>query len=91
MKGKEDKETKKYLWQLTIDEFKELQREVTKEKTYEYGIKGLAKILGCSRSKAYQIKASGILDDAIIQNGKVIVIDVDKALQLFSENNPTQK
>lgn len=91
MKGKEEKETKKYLWQLTIDEFKELQREVTKEKTYEYGIKGLAKILGCSRSKAYQIKASGILDDAIIQNGKVIVIDVDKALQLFSENNPTQK
>ena len=91
MKGKEDKETKKYLWQLTIDELKEPQREVTKEKTYEYGIKGLAKILGCSRSKAYQIKASGILDDAIIQNGKVIVIDVDKALQLFSENNPTQK
>ena len=83
MRGKEGNETKKYLWQLTIDEFRELQLQITKEKTYEYGIKGLAKILGCSRSKAYQIKASGILDDAIIQNGKVIVIDVDKALQLF--------
>ena len=91
MKWNEGNETKKYLWQLTIDEFKELQKEITKEKTYEYGIKGLAKILGCSRSKAYQIKASGILDDAIIQNGKVIVIDVDKALQLFSENNSVQK
>lgn len=91
MRGKEGNETKKYLWQLTIDEFRELQLQITKEKTYEYGIKGLAKILGCSRSKAYQIKASGILDDAIIQNGKVIVIDVDKALQLFSENNSAQK
>lgn len=51
MKGNE---TKKYLWELTIDEFKELQFEITKEKSYEYGIKGLAKILGCSRSKSLQ-------------------------------------
>lgn len=91
MRGKEGNETKKYLWQLTIEEFRELQLEINKEKTYEYGIKGLAKILGCSRSKAYQIKASGILDDAIIQNGKVIVIDVEKALRLLSENNSAQK
>ncbi|WP_297984880.1 DUF3853 family protein [uncultured Chryseobacterium sp.] len=84
MKGNE---TKKYLWELTIDEFKELQREISKEKTYEYGIKGLAKILGCSRSKAYNIKASGILDDAIFQNGRMMVIDVEKALRLLSKNS----
>ena len=84
-------ETKKYLWELTIDEFKELQFEITKEKSYEYGIKGLAKILGCSRSKAYNIKASGIIDEAIFQNGKMMVIDVEKTLRLLSENNFSRK
>lgn len=81
------------LWQLTVSEFFELQKEqfslfFAKDK-YEYGLKGLAKILGCSRTKASQIKASGILDEAIFQNGKIIVIDKDKALELFknSENN----
>ncbi len=88
MKGNE---TKKYLWELTIDEFKELQFEITKEKSYEYGIKGLAKILGCSRSKAYNIKASGIIDEAIFQNGKMMVIDVEKTLRLLSENNFSRK
>ena len=88
MKGNE---TKKYLWELTIDEFKELQFEITKEKSYEYGIKGLAKILGCSRSKAYNIKASGIIDEAIFQNGKMMVIDVEKTLRLLSENSFSRK
>ena len=88
MKGNE---TKNYLWELTIDEFKELQFEITKEKSYEYGIKGLAKILGCSRSKAYNIKASGIIDEAIFQNGKMMVIDVEKTLRLLSENNFSRK
>ena len=88
MKGNE---TKKYLWELTIDEFKELQFEITKEKSYEYGIKGLAKILGCSRSKAYNIKASGIIDEAIFQNGKMMVIDEEKTHRLLSENNFSRK
>ena len=87
MKATDGIDNKKYLWQLTIEEFKDLHKEITKERNYEYGIKGLAKILGVSRSKAYNIKASGILGDAIIQNGKVIVIDVEKALQLFSKSN----
>ncbi len=78
---------KKYLWQLTVDEYKDLHQELKKEKHYEYGIKGLAKILGVSRAKAYSVKASGILDEAIFQNGKVIVIDVDKALSLFAGKN----
>ena len=51
----------------------------------EYGLKGLAKILGCSVSKASEIKSSGILDEAIIQNGNIIIIDKEKALQLFAK------
>lgn len=73
------------IWQLTVEEFLEISKNVTLEKKYEYGLKGLAKILGCSVSKASGIKSSGILDDAIIQNGNIIIIDKEKALQLFGK------
>ncbi|AQW90051.1 DUF3853 domain-containing protein [Elizabethkingia anophelis] len=73
------------IWQLTVGQFMELQNRSNTEKKYEYGIKGLAKILGCSRTKASEIKASGIIDDAIVQNGNIIVIDKEKALQLFGK------
>lgn len=52
---------------------------------YEYGLKGLARILGCSISKASEIKSSGILDEAIIQKGNIIIIDRKKALELFAK------
>nr|DAC75495.1 TPA_exp: hypothetical protein [Elizabethkingia anophelis] len=35
--------------------------------------------------QANRIKSSGIIDDAIVQNGKIIVIDKEKALQLFGK------
>ena len=53
---------------------------------YEYGLKGLAKILGCSISKASKIKSSGILDEAIIQKGNIIIIDKKKAIELFASS-----
>ncbi|WP_068597022.1 DUF3853 family protein [Vaginella massiliensis] len=73
------------LAELTVAEFIELQNSMNNKdkKTYVYGIKGIAKILGCSRSKAAEVKKSGILDDAIFQNRNTIVVDVEKALQLF--------
>ncbi|UWX66176.1 DUF3853 family protein [Empedobacter stercoris] len=75
----------KNISELTVLEFIELQNSLNYNKTrnYVYGIKGLAKLLGCSRSKASNIKQSGILDEAIFQNGNIIIIDADKALQLF--------
>ena len=75
---------KKPLLQLTVEEFLEIQQNNSSEKKYEYGLKGLAKILGCSRSKASELKSSGILDDAIIQNGNIIIIDKEKVLQLLA-------
>lgn len=77
---------KKLLFQLTVEEFLSLQQSNRSEKKYEYGLKGLAKILGCSRSKASELKSSGILDDAIIQNGNLIIIDIEKALQLLASH-----
>ena len=75
---------KKPLLELTVEEFMNLQKNKVQEKKYEYGLKGLAKTLGCSRSKAAQLKSRGILDDAIIQNGHLIIIDKEKAMELMA-------
>ncbi|VFA44128.1 MULTISPECIES: DUF3853 family protein [Chryseobacterium group] len=73
------------IWRLTVEEFLEVSKKINSEKKYEYGLKGLAKMLGCSISKASEIKSSGLLDDAIIQNGNIIIIDKEKALALFAQ------
>lgn len=71
------------LWKLTVEEFLEIIKNFGSENRHEYGLKGLAKVLGCSVSKASEIKSSGMLDDAIIQKGKIIIIDKQKVLELF--------
>ena len=73
------------IWQLTVEEFLEVSKNINSYKKYEYGLKGLAKILGCSVSKASEVKSSGILNDAIIQNGNIIIIDIERALELFGK------
>ena len=55
--------------------------EVKKELVY--GLAGLAKLLGVCKATASSIKSSGILDPAISQHGKVIVIDANLALELM--------
>jgi hypothetical protein len=72
------------LWKLTVEEFLEIIQTLNSENRHEYGLKGLAKILGCSVSKASEIKSSGMLDEAIIQKGKIIIIDKQKVLELFA-------
>lgn len=52
-------------------------------KRYVYGMKGLAQILGCSVATAQRIKSSGRLDKAISQDGRIIVVDVELALELM--------
>ncbi|HBV17505.1 DUF3853 family protein [Epilithonimonas ginsengisoli] len=73
------------IWQLTVEEFLQVSKNIGYEKKYEYGLKGLAKILGCSVSKASEVKSSGLLDKAITQNGNIIIIDKEKALELFGK------
>lgn len=78
---------------LTVGELVDLIRETTaavasstkpeqKSRNLEYGIAGIARIFNCSMATANRIKASGKIDDAITQTGRIIVIDVDRALQL---------
>lgn len=78
------------IWQLTVQEFLELQQEALKpqtviqqpEKRLVHGLEGIAQLFGCSRTTASEIKKSGVIDDAITQVGRTIVVDADLALQL---------
>ena len=74
------------LCNLTVKELLKISKNLNSENMYEYGLKGLAKILGCSVSKASKIKSSGILDEAIIQKGNIIIIDKKKAIELFASS-----
>ena len=84
----------KRLIDLTVGELMELlgqqQTVVTdntpKEKRFAYGIAGIAQTFNCSMTTANRIKASGRIDRAISQHGRVIVIDVDLALELMKND-----
>ena len=56
------------------------------DKKYVYGIAGIAQIFNCSMTTANRIKASGRIDRAISQTGRIIVVDADLALELFNNN-----
>ena len=51
-----------------------------------YGIEGIARVFGCSVPTANRIKKSGIIDKAITQIGRKIVVDADLALSLAKES-----
>ena len=80
---------------MTVGEFIELHQRFTAQKPPEekepdaknlvYGIKGLAELLHCSTTRAQQIRSSGIIDKAITQYGRKLIIDADLALKLMAE------
>ncbi len=82
------------IWQLTVGEFFDLQKRmenqnaenhdvvIESETERVYGIAGLAKLFGCSRTTAMKIKGSGVIDKAITQRGRTIIVDGQLALQL---------
>lgn len=84
----------KPVWQMTGAEFCSLVRYANSQSAQQddvskrvqcHGMKELADFLGCSVSKIYSLKSSGVLDDAIISHiGKSIVFDGKKALELAS-------
>ena len=51
-----------------------------------YGISGIAEIFACSVPTANRIKKSGIINDAITQIGRKIIVDGEKALALVKES-----
>ncbi len=79
---------------LTVADLKNLilsfREESTAPKTtsgatrYVYGLQGIREIFNCSHATAQRYKDT-ILKDVIIQNGRKIIVDVDRALKLFNE------
>lgn len=69
----------------TLTPVSALPPPVLPDRKLVYGIEGIAQLFGCSRTTASRIKASGRIDEAITQNGRVIVVDAEKALELFNE------
>lgn len=55
------------------------------------GIHGIARIFGVSESTAKRIKASGVIDRAISQKGRVIVTNVELARSLWAESTHGRK
>lgn len=60
-------------------------------KRYVYGLKGLAKLMGCSKTSASRLKASGKIDGAITQIGALLIIDADLALKLAKKADENRK
>ena len=69
-----------------IQEMRAVAQPQETEEKYAYGIDGLAKLLHCGITKAWQIKNSGDIDEAIIKIGKQTIIDKEKVLLLLKEN-----
>ena len=59
------------------------------KKHYVYGLQGLCDLLGCSRATATRIKRSGVIDAALSQVGKIIIIDADLAIDLLNTRKKT--
>ena len=78
---------------LTVGELMDLlEREQTvvvdnapKEKRLVYGIAGIAQLFNCSMTTANRIKASGKINRAISQHGRIITVDADLALELMKK------
>lgn len=76
---------------LTVGQLKELfasmQQPVIEEKPKRlvYGIAGIARLFNCSMTTANRIKASGKINRAISQCGRIITIDAELALELMKK------
>lgn len=85
------------LWQMTGAQYKTLNetimlnmmqylQQAPPQKRYVYGIGGLAELIGKSKATAQRLKSSGIIDEAVIQNGNTIMIDADLAIKLIHDS-----
>ena len=59
-------------------------------KRFVYGIKGIRNLFNVSHTTAQRYKNT-ILAEAVSQQGKKIIVDVEKAVQLFSEHKTPVK
>ena len=61
--------------------------EFTTTPRHVYGLKGIAQLFGYSVSTANRIKNSGVIDKAVKQIGRKIIVDAAYALELINRKN----
>lgn len=79
---------------LTVGQLKEVLKsgedkpsqltQLTPERKYVYGLAGVRKLFNCSHATAQKYK-DGVIKDAVRQVGRKIIVDADKAMELFNE------
>ena len=78
---------------LTVADLREIVREIQSEKKTSapvptgrlvFGLKGICSLFGCSHKTAQYYK-DHVIQEAVSQNGRKIVVDADLALKLFNE------
>ena len=90
----------KPIWQLSGREFVALMKSTLQDtekgkeeeprKRFVFGLDGICDLFGCSKSTAERIKKSGIIDAAITQVKRKIVVDAELALRLFGNRMKTE-
>lgn len=53
------------------------------EKRYVYGLRGIRQLFNVSHTTAQRYKDT-IIKDAVLQQGRKIIVDADKAMELFN-------
>lgn len=61
-----------------------------KPREYVYGLAGIRKLFSVSHPTAQRYKDT-IIAGAVRQNGRTIIVDVDKALELFDQHKKKSK
>lgn len=78
---------------LTVGDLVEIIRSIQSEQKTQnatptgrlvFGLKGVSELFGCSHKTAQHYK-DHIIQEAVRQNGRKIVVDADLALKLFDE------
>lgn len=81
------------LSELTVADLRDLLYEIQSGNTQGaakptgrlvYGLNGIRELFHCSHKQAQYYK-DNVIKGAVSQNGRKIVVDVDKALELFNE------
>ena len=72
------------LMELLITDKKQEAPTVHNPTNYVYGLRGIRNLFDVSHATAYRYKET-IIKDAVRQNGRKIIVDADKAMELFNE------
>lgn len=83
-----------YIKDLTVGELRELIRSTMAQSPRTRmvrGLQGIADTLQVSMAQAKRIKASGLIDKAITQSGRVILTDADLAVSLYRKGTTSTR